>query len=200
MRTVGSSIVIAAIVATMGCGVAAKGQAAGTGAGAATGPATQSVVTPVAPGKVFDDSFSGFEKLFVGAAEAMPADKYNFVPTTGEYKGVRTFAQQVNHITSANYGFFSGFGIEKPTVDMASINKLTSKDDVVKALKESFVYAHKALQSITPDNAFLPITMFGHTSTRAGVAVHAVGHGEDIYGQLVEYLRLNGIVPPASQK
>ncbi len=156
--------------------------------------------TPMDAGKVFDEAFSGFEKLFVGAAEAMPADKYSYVPTTGEYKGVRTFAQQVNHITSANYGFFRSFGIEKPAVDMAAIDKLTNKDDVVKALKESFLYAHKAMQSITAENAFLPVTMFGHTSTRAGIAIHAVGHGEDIYGQLVEYLRLNGIVPPASQR
>src|ERR1700689_2637770 len=81
------------------------------------------------PAQVYEKLFSSQAEVVVSAAEAMPADKYNFVPTGGDFKGVRTFAQQVTHVAEAQYFFFAGFGV-KPTIDPKTIAKLTSKDDV----------------------------------------------------------------------
>ena len=189
-----TGLMIAAIVAAMCFGANAGAQTAGA-------PATAgSVQAPADLAKTFDDALSDVEKLMVGVAEKMPADKYGFAPTAGEFKGVRTFAEQVDHITAANYGLYSGFGIDKPTVDRAALGKLTNKEDVIKALKDSFAYAHKATLTITPENAFQPMMMFGRPGSRVAIAIHSVGHTEDIYGQLVEYMRMNGVVPPASAR
>ncbi|MHB1022845.1 MAG: DinB family protein [Acidobacteriaceae bacterium] len=162
--------------------------------------ATKSSGATQSPAKVYDEQVTAMEKQIVDVAEAMPADKYNFVPSTGDYKGVRNFAQQLNHITEANYMMFATLGAGDPGVDPKSIEALTDKEAIIKALKASFAYGHKAMATLTPENVFGEVELFHHPITRAGVATHFVGHTEDIYGQLVEYLRLNGIVPPASRK
>jgi hypothetical protein len=76
-----------------------------------------------------------------------------------------------------------------------AIEKLTTKADIVKVLKESFVQAHAYVDTITPENAFIT-TAHG---TRGGMAAFGIAHFMDHYGQMVEYLRMNGIVPPASR-
>jgi uncharacterized damage-inducible protein DinB len=154
---------------------------------------------PASPAEVYGKLFSGQAEEVVAAAEAMPADKYNFVPTSGEFKGVRTFGQQVTHIADAQYFFFSGFGV-KPTIDPKSIATLTNKDDIVKALKDSFAFAEQAMKTITPENAFEKIANVDGTDTRASIAAFGLAHTNDHYGQMVVYLRLNGIIPPASRK
>jgi uncharacterized damage-inducible protein DinB len=151
------------------------------------------------PGQVYAHLFSSQAEEVVAAAEAMPADKYNFVPTSGEFKGVRTFAQQITHIAEAQYFFFAGFGV-KPTIDPKTITKLTSKDDVVKALKDSYAFAQQAMETITAENAFEKIAEVDGADTRASIAAFGLAHTNDHYGQMVVYLRLNGIIPPASRK
>jgi uncharacterized damage-inducible protein DinB len=154
---------------------------------------------PASPAEVFGKLFSSQAEEVVSAAEAMPADKYNFAPTGGEFKGVRTFAGQVAHIAEAQYFFFSGFGI-KPAVDPEAIGKLTNKDDIVKALKDSYAFAEQAMKTITPENAFEKIAKVDGTDTRASIAAFGLAHTNDHYGQMVVYLRMNGIIPPASRK
>src|SRR5271157_3190130 len=81
---------------------------------------------------VIDRSFSNVEKEVVSAADAMPEDKFNFAPTQGEFKGVRTFALQVKHIATANYMLAAGILGEKPPVEIKSENgpdNITSKAD-----------------------------------------------------------------------
>ena len=156
---------------------------------------------PVAPADSLNALLSVMESEVVGAAEAMPAEKYDFAPSTtiGLYTGVRTFAQQVKHLTEANYAFFRGFGVPG-AVDMKSIEALTTKDDIVDALKKSYAYAHAAVSTITPDNAFLSVPGPPQWKpTRASMAAFCMAHSMDHYGQMVEYLRMNGIVPPASR-
>jgi uncharacterized damage-inducible protein DinB len=160
---------------------------------------TQAFAATAAPAQAFAKLLSGQEKEVVSIAEAMPADKYNFAPTTGNFDGVRTFAQQVTHVAQAQYFFFSGFGI-KPSIDPKSIGKLTSKDEIVKALKDSFAFAEKATETITPANAFEEIGEVDGANTRATIAAVSLAHTNDHYGQMVEYLRMNGVVPPASRK
>ena len=162
-------------------------------------PAKPAVGTAMQPAQVYGKLLSGMEQEFVGAAEAMPEDKFNFAPpaTLGEFKDVRTFAQQLKHVAETNYYFFGGpDSSDAGSKAMAdSIEKLTTKADIVKALKDSFAKAHAFVDAMTPENAFV---MTAH-GTRAGMAALGIAHFMDHYGQMVLYLRMNGIVPPASR-
>jgi uncharacterized damage-inducible protein DinB len=148
------------------------------------------------PAQIYAKLFSDQEKEVVSAAEVMPEDKYNFAPKDGTFEGVRTFAQQVTHIAASQYYYFGNFGIKG--VDSDAIDKLTKKDDIVKALKDSYAFAQQAIETMTAENAFDPIG--AHKSTRAGLATMALAHTNDHYGQVVVYLRMNKIIPPASRK
>ena len=134
----------------------------------------------------------------ISAAEAMPADKYDFAPTAGNFTGVRTFGSEVQHVAEANYFFFSGFGLSGAPSD-DHLKSLKTKDDLVQALKDSFAFAQKGIDTITPQNAFVEVGTGQMKMTRAGFATLCLAHSMDHYGQMVEYLRMNGIVPPASQ-
>jgi DinB superfamily len=160
---------------------------------------------PQTVAQVMDRAVSGVEGEFVPAAEAMPEDKYSFAPTAGEFKGVRTFAQQVKHIAAVNYMIGASILVEKAPVELGGENGpdgIASKADIIKFLKESFVYLHKAAGSVNEKNLTEPIkSPFGEgKTTRLGMATLAVGHVFDHYGQMVEYLRMNGIIPPASRQ
>ena len=101
------------------------------------------------------------EREFVPAAEAMPDDKFNFAPTQGDFKGVRTFAQQIKHVSAVNYMLGAAILSEKPPVELGSENgpdNITSKADVVKFMKDSFAYLHKALNTIDESNVLVPDT------------------------------------------
>ncbi len=190
---------IATVVVLTICSVVAV-QAQMGGMGGAPAAASG---TAVDPAKTFDAAVSGIERNWMGVAQAMPADKYNFAPSAAifvagqkvQYDGVRTFAQIVTHTIQANYNAFANIGGIKPDVDTAAIGKLTSKDDIVKALADTFAFAHKAVANVTAANAFVSTR---GTQTPVSMLAGAVGHANDEYGQAVEYLRMNGLVPPAS--
>jgi len=153
---------------------------------------------------VLDRTVSNLESEFVPAAEAMPADKFGFAPTNGEFKGVRTFAQQIKHVAAVNYEIAAALLEEKPPSDINGESgpaSITSRDDILKYLKESFLYVHKAIATINESNLTGTVrSPFGEgTVTRLSLACSVSWHGYDHYGQMVEYLRMNGIVPPASR-
>jgi hypothetical protein len=153
---------------------------------------------------ILDRGLNYPESEVVPAAEAMPEDKYEFAPTNGEFKGVRTFGQQVRHIAAANYMICAAILTEKPPVELGGENgpaTIKTKADSVKFLKDSYAYCHKAYSSINADNATGQVqSPFGTNKvSRLGLAVLNVGHDFDHYGQMVEYLRMNGIIPPASR-
>ena len=151
------------------------------------------------PSVEYGEMLKRMSEEVVGAAEAMPADKYDFAPTAGKFDGVRTFGSQVQHIAEANYFFFSAFGLSGAPDD-AKLKALKGKDELVQALKDSFAFAQKGIDTITPQNAFTPIGSGKMKLSRAGWTTLTLAHSMDHYGQMVEYLRMNGIVPPASQK
>ena len=165
----------------------------------AAAPAKPPVGSAVPPAQIYGHLLTLMEGEFVGAAEAMPEDKYDFAPpaTMGEFKGVRTFADQVKHVTEANYYFFANPGTTEAEGKAKSdaIAKLKTKAEIVQALKDSFTQAHSYVDAITPDNAFIQTA----SGTRAGMAAFGLAHFMDHYGQMVEYLRMNGIIPPASR-
>jgi len=163
---------------------------------AAGKPATPAVGTQISPAMIYGKMLSGMEEELMGVAEAMPADKYDFAPPAsyGDFKGVRTFGEQLKHVTEANIYYFRV--PSKPLADTrGDIEKLKTKAEILKALKDSFALAHTYVDGITADNAFIQTK----NGTRAGQAAFGIAHFMDHYGQMVEYLRMNGIVPPASR-
>ena len=154
---------------------------------------------------VVDGEISAIEKQVVDVAEAMPEDKFNFSPESlnipgNEYKGVRTFAVQVKHVASSNYFIWSPLTGDKVPENIKDGNgpaDLKSKADIIKFLKDSFVLGHKAAATLTSENMLQ--TPGKSKSTRLRLANFGVAHAYDHYGQMVEYLRMNGIVPPASR-
>jgi uncharacterized damage-inducible protein DinB len=134
----------------------------------------------------------------------MPEDKFGFAPTDGEFKGVRTFAQQIKHVAAVNYELAAAILEQKPPVDIGDESgpaSITTKADVLKYLKDSFEYVHKAIATINEKNVVETVrSPFGEGKvSRMGLAIAVASHGEDHYGQMVVYLRMNGIVPPASR-
>jgi hypothetical protein len=154
--------------------------------------------------EVLSNTVKNLEHDLVPAAEAMPEDKFGFAPTNGEFKGVRTFGEQIKHIAAVNYELGAAILSEKPPVDIGDESgpaSVTSKADILKYLNDSFVYVHKAIDTINAKNLTGTVkSPFGeYKVTRLGLATTVAWHGFDHYGQIVEYLRLNGIVPPASR-
>ncbi len=157
--------------------------------------------------KVFDSDLTSAEKEIVSLAEAMPADKYNFAPTSGEFSGVRTFAQQMRHIAAVNDEVAAAILGEKTPVDIGKSENgpdtLDNKDAIVQFLKDSFTYAHKAINSLTAANVLADVKSpfgGGKPTTRTSLATILTWHSFDHYGQAVVYARMNGIIPPASRK
>lgn len=146
---------------------------------------------------------SRLEATLVATAEAMPESKYDFAPTAGEFRGVRNFARQVKHIGAVHYLAAASLLGEPPPADAADErgpDSARTKADVVRYLKDSFAYLRKAASTVDDRTAFSPIrNPFGPgMQTRVGVVVAALAHSSNHYGQMVEYLRMNGIVPPAT--
>jgi len=159
---------------------------------------------PLTVTQVLERSVSNVEHELGPAAEAMPEDKFGFAPTDGEFKSVRTFGQQIKHIAAVNYELGAAIMEEKPPADIgdeAGPASVTTKADILKYLHDSFEYVHKAVQTINEKNLVGTVkSPFGEGKvTRLGLATSVSWHGFDHYGQMVVYLRMNGIVPPASR-
>jgi uncharacterized damage-inducible protein DinB len=187
---------IAAACCLLGVSSLASGQGASAG-------------TVATPADAINSQLGLIEGEMMGAVKAMPAEKYGFAPSVAifvpgqkvEFATVRTFAEQATHVAEANYFFFSTMSGLKPDVDMRGILKLKNKDEIVSALAGSFAFGHKAISTLTTANAFEVLkTPEPGLQTRATLSTFAVAHAFDHYGQMVEYLRMNGIVPPASAK
>ena len=161
-------------------------------------PATASAPPTVAA--ILDRQLSTLEKEMVPMGTDMPESKFNFVPSGGDFKGVRGFGEQLKHVATVNYRLSAGILQEKSPLP-ADVASLKSKDEIMKFFQDSFAYAHKAFGTITEKNLLeeIPAPFGNGTATRLGLAVFLIGHGRDEYGQLVVYLRMNGIIPPASR-
>jgi hypothetical protein len=146
------------------------------------------------------------EKVIVSAADAMPADKYGFAPTDGEFKGVRTFGQMVKHLSATNYILAAAALGEEPPADAGDElgpEAVRTKGEILNYLTGSFAYLDKAIEAIGQKTAPVkssPLSPLKSTeATRLALAVETLVHAFDHYGQMVEYLRMNGVVPPASR-
>jgi hypothetical protein len=142
----------------------------------------------------------------------MTEDTFSFAPSGAAFVGVRTFAQEVKHVATINYAFYSALLGQAPPAGVTANKKMNGpdsihmKEEIINDLKDSFVFTHRAISTITRDNA----TAVGIESrtpragvpsflnTRLAFATFGCAHVFDHYGQKMEYLRMNGITPPAS--
>ena len=154
--------------------------------------------------QVLDAWVTNVENEVVPAAGALSEEKFGFVPTNGEFHGVRTFGGQIKHLSANNYEVAARILGEKPPNGERgeeAPDSVRTKAEIVEYVKGSFAYLHRAMASITDDALTEPIpgTKGTWQRTRLGLAVDVVAHSYDHYGQMVEYLRMNGILPPASR-
>jgi hypothetical protein len=162
------------------------------------------VATPTEPrtvSQVVDFWVTNTEQLVVPAADAMPEAKYSFAPSNGEFSGVRTFADQVKHLAAANYQLAAAtLGEEPPagTDHETAPDSVKTKAQVIEYLKGSFASLHRATVALNESNLDDPIPSKGNR-TRLLMLIDSVVHSSNHYGQMVEYLRMNNIVPPASR-
>lgn len=195
-------IKIVCLLAVFVLPILGQGAMSATAAGA---PQAEAAQAPASISAALDREISAVEKQIVEVAEAMPEDKFDFTPESlnisgSDYKGVRTFAQQVKHVAASNYAILSPLTGEEFPKDFIGGNgpeNIKTKADIIKFLKDSFALGHRGAATLTAQNMLEPP---GHSkSTRLRLATFAVEHAFDHYGQMVEYLRMNGIVPPASR-
>ena len=146
------------------------------------------------------------EKEIVPAVDAMPADKFGFAPTDGEFKGVRTFGQMVKHLSATNHILAAAALGEEPPSDAGDEvgpESVRTKAEILDYLKGSFVHLSQAIDAIGRTNAPVnasPISPLKKGDvTRSALVVESLMHAYDHYGQIVEYLRMSGVVPPASR-
>lgn len=146
------------------------------------------------------------EKVLVSAADAMPADKYGFVPADGEFKGVRTFGQQVKHLAATNYILAAAALGEEPPPDAGDElgpEGVRTKAEILEYLRGSFARLEKAIDAIGQNSVPVkssPISPLKAAEvTRLSLIAESLFHALDHYGQMVEYLRMNGVAPPASR-
>ena len=181
--------------------------AAFLGATAALGqtPAAATPTPPTTVAAAVDAQISRIEKLVTEAAEAMPEEKYSFSPESlkipgSEYDGVRSFGLQVRHIAASNYAYWAPLTSEAVPDNFkggVGPDTLRTKAEILRFLKDSYALGHKAAASLTPEN-LLQVPGSGN-AVRLQRATQGVAHAYNHYGQMVEYLRMNGIVPPASR-
>ena len=155
----------------------------------------------------WDKEISNAENQFIAAAEAMPEELFNSTPEQlkiphSDFKGVRNFAMQLRHVAADNFAIWAPL-TGKP--EPAGINapngpaEMKGRTEILKFLKDSFAFGHKAVAGLTPENELELVEFRGNKVTRLSLAILALNHVNDHYGQIVEYLRMNGIVPPASR-
>lgn len=136
--------------------------------------------------------YQGIQKIVIQSARLMPEEKYAFRPT----EEVRTFGQVLGHVADSQYFFCSPVAGEKNPGLMIEKNK-TSKADLIAALEAAFAYCNKSYDSITDKTGTEIVKVMGDSPKLSALSVNNV-HTAMHYGNLIVYLRMNGIVPPSS--
>jgi len=186
------------------CGIAlSAGEKSATPQNSATTPAAKPDNIPKSIAESVSGTLQFAEGNFLGLAEAMPEDKYSYIPAVGKFDGVRSFGEQVKHVACAQFAFFNEFDGKNPPEDCekGGHDPAKTKAELIKYLKDSFDYSNRVLATLTANNALDRVEgRYAGSNTNLVISVVALCHITVHYGQLVEYLRLNGVVPPMTQK
>ena len=203
MKHIQTFLVLTAALSLAAASAYAQASKSSPAAGASASPSTPPTIA-----SAIDREITIVEKEVVEAAEAMPEDKFDFSPEKlnlpgSDYKGVRTFGEQLKHVAASNYLLWSPITGEKPpdTVnDGKGPDNMKAKAEIINYLKDSFAFGHKSVATLNDSNLVQPIIRNNKPpTTRLFLATFAAAHCFDHYGQMIEYLRMNGIVPPASR-
>ena len=138
------------------------------------------------------------KNLLIGLVNAMPDDKFTFKPTPAQ----QTFAERALHVADIDVKLLSTLGGKTPAPSAVNL-KATTKAEVVAALQASFDYGSALLEEFNDQQLaerIASMPFLGPTASRLKVIYFSMQHTNDIYGQLVVYLRLNGVTPPASNR
>ncbi|HYL62371.1 MAG TPA: DinB family protein [Candidatus Methylomirabilis sp.] len=213
------AIVICSVVGTLAGTATSAGHASPTPAQASTQEATSQQREPTSaelsrnetPGKALSRQWGYQEYEVRSAAEAMPEEKWSYRPAQGMFKNdkpefgpaeLRTFAEQVKHVACSNFAFAAELDGTKPpeACDKGGPSPAHTRGELLVYLRDSFAALKKSLSAVTAQNMYDPIEgPYATPNTRLGLAQVCVWHAADHYGQMALYLRLNGIVPPASR-
>jgi hypothetical protein len=210
-------LVIASLltVLTMGTVAAAAAQDANAQAQSSQAPAHEPTSAELSKnenvGTALMRTFGSQEYEFRSAVEAMPEDKYAFRPAVqGKFTEpapfgpteLRTFAEQIKHVACSNFAFAAELDGKKPpeACDKGGPSPAKTRAELLTYLRDSFAALNKSLNAVNSKNMYDPIVgPYATPNTRLGLAGVAIWHVADHYGQISLYLRLNGIVPPASR-
>ena len=158
---------------------------------AAAAPASKS---PVADG--LRGMHQRFSRILIAAAEAMPADKYNYRPTPAQM----SFAQIQVHLANEGNDVLCGNTAGVPVPQRTAVDSTATKEQLVARLRETFQFCEQAFAKMDDSKLADPVSMFGMNMTRATALLITVGDWADHYSQESNYLRLNGILPPTAQR
>jgi hypothetical protein len=201
LRSIRISLLLAVLIFI----VDGVGQGTAGAGGASPAQAQQSQPAQTAASAV-DREIDAIEKRVLEAAEAMPEERFYFSPASlkipgGAYLGARTFASEVKHIGASNYILWSAITGDKVPEDLFNGGNgpkaLKTKAEIIQFMKDSFALGHRAAATLTFENMLQPAG--NGRSSRLNRVIFGVTHAYDHYGQMVEYLRMNGIVPPATR-
>jgi uncharacterized damage-inducible protein DinB len=165
-------------------------------------PAQKSAVVRKSIPDSLDYMWKQIEMDFTSLAEAMPDAKWNFKPSQGEFTDVRTFAEQVKHVACSNEGWAKQINGDESIprhCETGGPNPAKTKAEIVDYLKRSFQLLEAEITATNADNLLQPAVGPYAGSNRLEAVSAALWHTTDHYGQLVLYLRMNGIIPPASR-
>ena len=151
--------------------------------------------------QVLQRNVESAEQALLAVAEAMPEEKYSFAPTNGEFKGVRTFAQMAKHVAVVNFMNAAALQGEKPAIDIGERENgavsIKTKAQILKFLTDSFVDLRKATDTLDEKNLMKSTNdpWSGNQAPRLMFVTTGISHPWEMYGQMVIYLRMNGIDP-----
>ena len=141
------------------------------------------------------------EQEFTDLAEAVPENHWSFRPTQGAFQHARTFAEQVKHVACGNEAWAKQLRGEEPPqgCDSGGPNPAKTKAEILAYLHDSFAMMDREISATNADNLLSAVKGPYAGADRLEAVTAALWHVSDHYGQLVEYARMNGVVPPASR-
>ena len=173
--------------------VVATAASAQQGRGGGRGPAAPAITS--LSGDIQAD-WTRTRGLITGIVEAMPDDKFGFKPTPAQ----QTFAERVLHVATTDLFVLQALGGKTPA---PMINqKATTKAELLAALKQTFDYGDALIKEFSDQQwveRVAPPPFLGPSASRVRIIYFDMQHSEDMYGQFVVYVRLNGVTPPASR-
>jgi uncharacterized damage-inducible protein DinB len=139
--------------------------------------------------------YNGIKGTLTKAADEMSEADYSFKASPPE----RTYGAIVGHIADVQLALCGNANGEQKMGDAEKTK--TTKADLVAALKASFDYCDGVYNGLTDADAATKVTMFGpNKATKLAVLNFNIAHDNEMYGQMVVYLRIKGLVPPSSQR